>query len=154
MFANHNYVNRAITLSSTFAIGLSITLPAAAQNRFMDIDSDYWASSYVQALTEANIISGFPDSTYRPDEQMTRAQFASVLSGGFPTPPTRAPITFDDVPEDHWAAGAISSASTPSARAIAAWRKISSLRSSVSATVIAPQRLKPVATPVSASIDP
>ncbi|MGD1897191.1 MAG: S-layer homology domain-containing protein [Phormidesmis sp.] len=110
MFANHNYVNRAITLSSTFAIGLSITLPAAAQNRFMDIDSDYWASSYVQALTEANIISGFPDSTYRPDEQMTRAQFASVLSGGFPTPPTRAPITFDDVPEDHWAAGAISSA--------------------------------------------
>ena len=110
MFANHNYVNRAIALSSTLAVSLSITLPAAAQSRFLDIDSTYWASSYVQALTEANIISGFPDSTYRPDEQMTRAQFASILSGGFPTSAVREPGTFSDVPADHWAAGAISSA--------------------------------------------
>lgn len=110
MFANHNYVNQAIALSSTLAISLSITLPAAAQSRFMDIDSTYWASPYVQALTEANIISGFPDSTYRPEEQMTRAQFASILSGGFSTTDVREPINFGDVPEDYWAAGAISSA--------------------------------------------
>ncbi len=110
MFANYSYAHRAIALSSTLALGVSITLPAAAQSRFMDVNSTYWASPYVQALTEANIISGFPDSTYRPDEQMTRAQFASILSGGFPTSRVREPITFSDVPADHWAAGAISTA--------------------------------------------
>ena len=110
MFANHSYVHRAIALSGTVALSVSITLPAAAQSRFMDVNSTYWASPYVQALTEANIISGFPDSTYRPDEQMTRAQFASILSGGFPTSMAREPITFSDVPADHWAAGAISTA--------------------------------------------
>ncbi|MEL7334432.1 MAG: HEAT repeat domain-containing protein [Cyanobacteria bacterium J06560_2] len=110
MLFQHSYANRAIALSSTLAVALSVTLPAAAQSRFMDIDSSYWASPYVQALTEANIISGFPDSTYRPDEEMTRAQFASILSGGFPTSTIREPITFSDVPADHWAAGAISSA--------------------------------------------
>ncbi|MGC1217747.1 MAG: HEAT repeat domain-containing protein [Phormidesmis sp.] len=110
MFANHSYVHRAIALSGTVVLSVSITLPAAAQSRFMDVNSTYWASPYVQALTEANIISGFPDSTYRPDEQMTRAQFASILSGGFPTSMAREPITFSDVPADHWAAGAISTA--------------------------------------------
>ncbi|MEO0885666.1 MAG: S-layer homology domain-containing protein, partial [Cyanobacteria bacterium J06648_10] len=110
MFSNNNYINQAIALSSTLAVSMAITLPAAAQSRFMDIDSTYWASPYVQALTEANIISGFPDSTYRPDQEMTRAQFASILSGGFPTDTVRDPITFSDVPADHWAADAIASA--------------------------------------------
>ncbi|MEL7357753.1 MAG: HEAT repeat domain-containing protein [Cyanobacteria bacterium J06560_6] len=110
MFSNNNYINQAIALSSTLAVSMAITLPAAAQSRFMDIDSTYWASPYVQALTEANIISGFPDSTYRPDQEMTRAQFASILSGGFPTEAVRDPITFSDVPADHWASEAIASA--------------------------------------------
>lgn len=110
MFGQNNYVNRAVALSSTLAVSLAVTLPAAAQSRFMDIDSTYWASPYVQALTEANIISGFPDSTYRPEQEMTRAQFASILSGGFPTTAIREPIAFSDVPTDHWAADAIASA--------------------------------------------
>lgn len=110
MFGQNSYVSGAIALSSTFALSMAITLPAAAQSRFMDVNSSYWANDYVQALTEASIISGFPDSTFRPDEEMTRAQFASILSGGFSTPAVRDPISFSDVPADHWAAGAISSA--------------------------------------------
>ena len=47
--------------------------------------------------------------------------------------------------------GEISSTSTPKARAIAACLNISSFLSSVKATVIDPQRLKPVETPVSFS---
>ena len=110
MFAQHNYFSRAIALSGSIAISAAITMPAAAQSRFIDVNNSYWASQYVQALTEANIISGFPDSTFRPDEQMTRAQFASIVSGAFPTPTVREPIVFTDVPADHWAASAISSA--------------------------------------------
>ncbi|MEL6555535.1 MAG: S-layer homology domain-containing protein [Cyanobacteria bacterium J06621_11] len=110
MFAQHNYFSRAIALSSSVALSAAITMPAAAQSRFIDVNSSYWASQYVQALTDASIISGFPDSTFRPDEQMTRAQFASIVSGAFPMPTIREPVVFTDVPADHWAAGAISAA--------------------------------------------
>jgi len=110
MFGQNNHFNKVVALSSTLAVTLSVTLPATAQSRFMDVNSSYWASEYVQALTEASIISGYEDGTFRPDRQMTRAEFASILSGGFPTAEVRAPITFSDVPTDHWAAGAIASA--------------------------------------------
>ncbi|MGC1307075.1 MAG: S-layer homology domain-containing protein [Phormidesmis sp.] len=113
MFGQHSYVNTAIALSSTLTIVLSAAIPpvfAQAQSRFSDVDSSYWASQYVQSLTNASIISGFPDQTFRPNEAMTRAQFASVLYGGFSKTPTRDPITFSDVPKDHWAAKAINAA--------------------------------------------
>ena len=51
-------------------------------------------------------------------------------------------------------AGEISSISTPNALAIETERRSSSRRSSVKATVIEPQRTKPVATPVSSSSVP
>lgn len=104
-------VSTAIALSSTLALGLVITLPAAAaQNKFSDVNGDYWANQYVMSLNEANVISGFPDGTFRPDAQMTRAQFASILAGAFPQPTVRQPIKFKDVPAGHWAEGAISMA--------------------------------------------
>ena len=103
-------VNTAIAFSSALALGLVITLPAAAQNKFSDVDGNYWASQYVMLLNEANVISGFPDGTFRPDAQMTRAQFASILAGAFPQPTVRQPIKFSDVPSGHWAEGAISMA--------------------------------------------
>ena len=102
MFGQNTYINSAIALSTTLALGISVTLPAAAQSRFMDVSSDYWANPYVQALTEAKIIRVFPDSTFRPDQEMTRAQFAAILSGGFPKDAVRDPIEFSDVPADHW----------------------------------------------------
>ncbi|MEO1622618.1 MAG: HEAT repeat domain-containing protein [Cyanobacteria bacterium J06632_3] len=114
MFGRNSSFNRsfncAIALSSTLAVNMVMTAPAPAQSRFVDVNSSYWASAYITALNEADIITGFPNSTFRPDEEMTRAQFASILSGGFPTSAVRNPITFSDVPADHWAAGAISSA--------------------------------------------
>ncbi len=103
-------VNTAIALSSTLALGLVVTLPAAAQSKFSDVGDNYWANQYVMSLNEANVISGFPDGTFRPDAQMTRAQFASVLAGAFAQPTIRQPIKFSDVPAGHWAEGAISMA--------------------------------------------
>lgn len=103
-------VTSAIALSSTVAIGVVMTLPATAQTKFSDVDSNYWANQYVLSLNEANVIGGYPDGTFRPENQMTRAEFASILAGAFTQPTIREPITFSDVPADHWAAGAISMA--------------------------------------------
>jgi len=50
------------------------------------------------------LISGFPDGTFRPDEFLTRAEFAKLLVlslGGSSLTPTSS--SFRDVPPDHWA---------------------------------------------------
>ncbi|MEM6450609.1 MAG: S-layer homology domain-containing protein [Cyanobacteria bacterium P01_D01_bin.105] len=116
MFAQNRYSNAAIALSSALTITLAASVPpafipaAVAQVQFSDVPSSYWASQYVQSLAQANVIGGFPDGSFRPNEEMTRAQFASILSSAFPLSTVREAKTFSDVPADHWAAGAISSA--------------------------------------------
>lgn len=113
MFGQNKFVNAAVALSSTLVVSMAaMPLPAFAQSRFSDVNDSYWASQYVRSLTSANVISGFPDGTFQPEAQMTRAQFASILSGGFPQPSVRQPMVFKDVPATHWAAGAIANAYT------------------------------------------
>jgi HEAT repeat protein len=109
MFGHNKFVNAAAILSSTLVVSMA-AMPVFAQSRFSDVNDSYWASEYVRSLTSSNIISGFPEGTFQPDAQMTRAQFASILSRGFAQADKRAPMTFRDVPSNHWAAGAIASA--------------------------------------------
>ena len=86
--------------------------PAAAQKTFSDVASDYWARSYIQAMAERGVISGFPNGTFRPQEPVTRAQFAAMLNQAFDKSATRNATSFQDVPQDHWANEAISKAYT------------------------------------------
>lgn len=46
---------------------------------FTDIGGTY-AKPYIEALSSKNIISGYNDGTYRPQEKVTRAQFAKMLA--------------------------------------------------------------------------
>ena len=69
------------------------------------------------------------------------------------TPPT-TPSTLSSGCRSAASGAEMVSISTPKARAMDALRRNSSMRSSVRATVMDPLRLKPVATPVSASSAP
>ena len=77
---------------------------------FSDVPADYWAHDYIQGLAKSNVISGFGDGTFRPNEPVTRAQFAAILRQAFlqSQPPTAQ--AFRDVPAGYWATGAIASA--------------------------------------------
>ena len=81
--------------------------PAAAQPNFPDVSSNYWAQPYIRAMAERDIVGGFPDGTFRPDEPVTRAQFAAMLEQTFSKAASRDPAQFQDVPQDHWARQAI-----------------------------------------------
>ncbi len=87
--------------------------PTQAQpNIFTDVSSDYWAHDYIEGLTKLNIISGFPDGTFQPNERVTRAEFAAILRRAFlqSQPITAQPFT--DVPANYWATEAIYAART------------------------------------------
>lgn len=80
--------------------------PAIAQ--LSDIDA-YWASPYIRSLADQGVIGGFPDGTFRPNDQLTRAQFAAIVTKGFGLDTNVAAPRFSDaIPT--WAAPAIGAA--------------------------------------------
>jgi uncharacterized lipoprotein YddW (UPF0748 family) len=71
---------------------------------------NHWAKQFIEGLTQRGIISGFPDRTFRPNTNLTRAQFAAIVSKAFPGQNLRPYVPFRDVPASHWAAAAIQKA--------------------------------------------
>lgn len=80
---------------------------SSAASPFSDIDH-HWAKACVLAVAERRILNGYPDRTFRPDDRLTRAEFAVILPIIFPdAKPVREPVTFSDVPTRHWAYSSI-----------------------------------------------
>lgn len=106
-------------LALTLALGtiagaaapMVMTAPASAQAAFSDVASDNWASPFIQELASRNIIAGFPDGTFRPNDPVTRTQFAALLLKAFPNAQrVNTPINFADVPSNYWGLQAIQTA--------------------------------------------
>ena len=52
--------------------------PYGVDHKFTDIN-DYWAATYVDFLYNANITTGYADGTFRPNDNISRQQFAVML---------------------------------------------------------------------------
>ncbi|MBF2029093.1 MAG: S-layer homology domain-containing protein [Oscillatoriales cyanobacterium C42_A2020_001] len=65
---------------------------------FADVPSNYWAYPFIAALSARGIIGGFPDGQFKPNEPVTRAQFAVQLQKAFTKPDRLPPKPFTDVP--------------------------------------------------------
>ncbi len=85
--------------------------PSTTTN-FSDVEAGYWAQPFIQALAAKNIITGFPDGTFKPNEPVDRAEFAAMIQKAFNQKPVRqvGVSAFKDVPADYWAASAIEEA--------------------------------------------
>ncbi|AFY33762.1 S-layer homology domain-containing protein [Calothrix sp. PCC 7507] len=86
--------------------------PSFAQTTFSDVQSNYWAGQFIQELSQRGVIAGFPDGSFRPEEAVTRAQFAAMVNKAFQKAPQRQGISFVDVPSNYWASSAIQQAYT------------------------------------------
>ncbi len=86
--------------------------PSLAQTSFSDVSSNYWAAQFIQQLSQRGVIAGFPDGSFRPEEPVTRAQFAAMVNKAFQKAPQRQAINFTDVPSNYWASSAIGQAYT------------------------------------------
>jgi hypothetical protein len=76
--------------------------------RFPDVQN-HWARPFIEALTERSILNGYPNGTFRPDNSVTRAEFAAILGAVFASSrsPKREYVPFIDVPDNHWAVNRI-----------------------------------------------
>ncbi|MDZ8065336.1 MAG: S-layer homology domain-containing protein [Nostoc sp. DedQUE08] len=86
--------------------------PSLAQTTFSDVSSNYWAAQFIQQLSQRGVIAGFPDGSFRPEEPVTRAQFAAMVNKAFQKAQQRPAINFADVPSNYWASSAIQQAYT------------------------------------------
>ncbi|MBD2125318.1 S-layer homology domain-containing protein [Microcoleus sp. ZQ-A2] len=73
-----------------------ISAPATAAN-FVDIQR-HWARPFIEALAQENLINGFSDQTFRPDQPVTRAQFSAMIQQAF----DESNVEFDQVAADDW----------------------------------------------------
>ena len=78
-----------------------ISAPATAAN-FVDVQG-HWARPFIEALAAENILSGYLDRTFRPDQPVTRAQFAAMIEQAFDENNLQLPRKFDSEAADYWA---------------------------------------------------
>jgi S-layer homology domain len=86
------------------------TAPANSQIAQASDVAGNWAEPFIKALVEKDIIKGYPDGTFKPDQPVTRAEFAALLNRAFDLKEVRAGRKFKDVPKKFWAAEVIQKA--------------------------------------------
>jgi parallel beta-helix repeat protein len=86
-----------------------LTVPEGTLSALSDIQG-HWAQPYIEALVAQEIMSGFEDNSFRPDEPITRVQFAAVVQKAFAPTPQQSGTAFSDVPQSFWGYNAIQTA--------------------------------------------
>ncbi|MCY9514237.1 S-layer homology domain-containing protein [Paenibacillus apiarius] len=83
------------------------TPPVASHEPLRDIRG-HWAESTIAQLVADHTVSGYEDSTFRPNRRVTRAEFAQMIVGAYKLKP-RAGRVYPDTAK-HWAKDAIATA--------------------------------------------
>jgi N-acetylmuramoyl-L-alanine amidase len=103
---------------------VNLTIPATvAANPYSDVSASRWSAARIAFARDKNIVSGYQDGTFRPNQTVTRAEMIVVLekaaeyarllrglNAAIPPQPG-PPIAFSDI-STHWAASTISEMST------------------------------------------
>jgi hypothetical protein len=71
--------------------------------------SGHWAEEKIQSWINQDLIKGYEDGTFKPDNNITRAEFMTLVNGAFQYT-DKADIGFSDVAEDAWYAEAVQKA--------------------------------------------
>lgn len=66
-------------LSLVFNSFIFFTPPLSAAGSFPDT-RNHWAEDYIQQLSGLNYLAGYPDGTFKPDRDMSKAEFITVLT--------------------------------------------------------------------------
>jgi len=79
-------------------------------NAFSDVNSDDWYNVPVSSLAEMGLIAGYQDGTFRPNEPITRAEFAAIATRFFDGDIEYTDQLFSDISGNEWYADVIAKA--------------------------------------------
>lgn len=78
--------------------------------KFKDLEETKWAWEPILFVVEKNIMNGFEDGTFRPNDTVTREQCAKIITMAFDLYNETLVPDFDDVDKDNWSASYVASA--------------------------------------------
>lgn len=90
----------------SFLLALSAFTTTCAFAEFSDVSGE--GAKEINALYEQGIIKGTSQTTFSPDENVTRAEFSALIIRAFNIPEKAYENQFSDVSADDWFAGAVS----------------------------------------------
>ena len=96
----NNCLSWFLIFAFIFTIVLNNTPPGYAGALLNDI-SGHWAQSKIENMVGQGILSGYPDNTFKPDNQVTRAEFITMVNRAFDFT-TQATINYSDVNPGDW----------------------------------------------------
>ena len=68
---------------------------------FSDVSDDYFAKAQIEEFINAGIIEGYEDGTFRPKNNVTRAEFVKIVNKAFGFNQA-GNKSFKDVKDDAW----------------------------------------------------
>lgn len=86
-----------------FSVLFFIPFSVSAENicTFSDIDG-HWAEESIKRVSEKNIINGYTDGTFKPDNNVSRAEFAKIVTIAFNLNDVSSLEEYNDVEISQW----------------------------------------------------
>ncbi|HEY9878568.1 MAG TPA: S-layer homology domain-containing protein [Leptolyngbyaceae cyanobacterium] len=72
-----------------------------------DVPPTYWAYPFIAGLYTNGIVANFPEGVFKPEQPMTRAEFAALLNAALASSSTQPSRNFTDIAPDYWGKSAI-----------------------------------------------
>jgi len=94
-------------LFKAFALVVIMFLPCsrALAVEYSDLSSAHWAYNQIMHLSDEGVLVGYPDGSFHPDENVTRAEFATMVIKAVSqqNAEIKETINFEDIKPDFWA---------------------------------------------------
>ena len=104
--------DKAITRAEYAYILAKLKKLPPSDKKIKDVPTDHWAADAIASCIEAGIIAGYSDGTFKPEQEITRAEAVAMMSRAFNiTSNVNGKKAYSDVSKKHWAYDVIMTAS-------------------------------------------
>ena len=101
---NKNRATKSLSILLAMCMLLGMLPMTALADNFSDIKG-HWAESQINEMINEGIVKGYPDGSFKPDGDISRAEFVSLIVKAFKLTKAKGK-DFDDI-SNHWAKDAI-----------------------------------------------
>ena len=74
----------------------------ASGDKFNDVSADRWSANAIEFMANKKVVNGYEDGSFKPENNLTRGEFAAMIARFANLTDTAASRTFSDVDSSYW----------------------------------------------------
>ena len=74
----------------------------ASGDKFNDVSADRWSANAIEFMASKKVVNGYEDGSFKPENNLTRGEFAAMIARFANLTDTAASRTFNDVDSSYW----------------------------------------------------